>query len=166
MHISLIGDTDQLPSVGAGNVLGDLIASRVIPCVQLTYIFRQAQESLIVTNAHRINHGESLITEVNIPNKISFLLKKQEPEAVAHHLMRIYTAALPRYGITASQRNYPISYEAESCWYPDVNTVLQNIINPYSEQSLTHHGFTYRIGDRVMQIKNNYEHLYLMVIRV
>ncbi len=156
-YLILIGDTDQLPSVGAGNVLGDLIASQTIPSVKLTYIFRQAQESLIVTNAHRVNRGESIMTE-NSTNKPDLIfLKEQDPEKVVHHLTRIYTALLPRYSIH-HQNSITLSPMKRSIVGTyTLNSTLQQIINPHAEKKISYSGFTYHTHDRVMQIKNNYD---------
>jgi exodeoxyribonuclease V alpha subunit len=156
-YLILIGDIDQLPSVGAGNVLGDLIASKIIPCVKLTHIFRQAQESLIITNAHRINHGEPLITEAAHKNPDLLFFKEQEPEAVINHLKRIYGALLPRYGIKAHNAITLSPMKRNLLGTQNLNCALQQIVNPYSEQKLVSGSFTYHVDDRVMQIKNNYE---------
>ncbi len=156
-YLVLIGDTDQLPSVGAGNVLGDLIASNAIPYVKLTYIFRQAQESLIVTNAHRVNRGEQITTETDAPMPDLLFFKEQEPEMVAQHLKRIYGALLPRYGIKAHNTITLSPMKRSVLGTQNLNNVLQQIINPYSEQKISTGGFVYHVGDRVMQIKNNYD---------
>ncbi len=158
-HLILIGDTDQLPSVGAGNVLGDLIASEVIPYVKLTYIFRQAQESLIVTNAHRVNRGESIITENSAHKPDLLFFREQEPENVINHLKRIYTAILPQYGIHHHNTITLSPMKRSVVGTHTLNSVLQQIINPHAPQKLSYAGFTYHVGDRVMQIKNNYETL-------
>lgn len=156
-YLVLIGDTDQLPSVGAGNVLGDLIASNVIPCVKLTYIFRQAQESLIVTNAHRINRGESINTETAKEKPDLIFIKEQEPEAVITHLKRIYGALLPRYGIHTQNTITLSPMKRSLLGTHNLNCALQQIVNPYSEHKLAVGSFTYHVDDRVMQIKNNYD---------
>lgn len=156
-YLILIGDTDQLPSVGAGNVLGDLIASNTVPYVKLTYIFRQAQESLIVTNAHRVNRGESLITERGTQKPDLLFFKEQEPEMVEAHLKRIYTAILPQYGIHHHNTITLSPMKRTVVGTHTLNHVLQQIINPHAEQKISYSGFVYHIGDRVMQIKNNYD---------
>ena len=158
-RLILIGDSDQLPSVGAGNVLADLIASERIRTVRLTEIFRQARESLIVTNAHRINNGDSPILGA-LDNDFFFVRREYErdiPETVASLVLD----RLPRaYGkdirdkiqvITPSKKGYG---GVES-----LNSVLQSRINPPAQfkREKQSHGTVFREGDKVMQITNDYE---------
>ena len=88
-HLVLIGDVDQLPSVGPGNVLNDLISSDIVPTVRLTQIFRQAQDSLIVVNAHKINRGEFPVTYLPDARRDFMFVKEESQEAVEAHLKRI-----------------------------------------------------------------------------
>ncbi len=152
-HLVLLGDIDQLPSVGAGNVLNDLIASGVIPTITLTQIFRQAENSLIIHNAHRINNGE--FPAFSLPNtKRDFVyIKEEDPTQVPHHLRRIYTKL-------GAKKNsivlVPMNRGAVGTIA--LNDVLQSILNPSeSEKQLVYGGTTFKIGDRVMQIRNNYD---------
>lgn len=156
-HLVLIGDIDQLPSVGAGNVLADLIASGVVPSVKLTHIFRQAQESLIVTNAHRVNNGEFILTNTENTMADFLFFKEQEPENLAQQLTRIYKAVLPRYKIHQNNAITLSPMKRGIAGTHTLNHTIQQILNPVANEQLSFHGFMYRVDDRVMQIKNNYE---------
>jgi exodeoxyribonuclease V alpha subunit len=157
-RLILIGDADQLPSVGAGNVFYDLISSGRIRTVRLTEIFRQSRESLIITNAHKINHGEDPV--LNVTDNDFFFVNSYEnriPSTVATLVMQ----RLPRaYGesikdgiqvITPSKKGFG-GVEA-------LNAELQSRLNPQSslKKEKTSHGTVFREGDKVMQTANNYE---------
>ncbi len=156
--VILIGDTDQLPSVGAGNVLKSLIDSQKIPVVRLTEIFRQAQESMIVTNAHRINNGE--FPKLSGPkDRDFFFIEEEEPESAAQQITSLIAERLPRH-----YNYHPIDDIQLLCpmrrgtlGAEDLNTCLQDMLNPNAEQTIK--GWqAFRIGDKVMQIRNNYDY--------
>lgn len=162
-RLILVGDADQLPSVGAGNVLRDIIASEYIYCVRLNEIFRQAVESLIVVNAHRINKGE--YPEYNEKDKDFFLVRrdgeKQTLDAVrdlcARRLPDYYKAEIPELDpVRDIQVLTPV--RKGNLGTMTLNTELQELLNPPSpektEKKLGERLF--RVGDKVMQIKNNY----------
>lgn len=157
-RLILIGDADQLPSVGAGNVFYDILSSGKYNTVFLTEIFRQAKESLIITNAHRINGGVSPI--LNITNNDFFFVKCDErdiPRAVA----RLITERLPRtYGQSIREDIQVISPSKKGYGgIESLNSELQRQINPPSDEKKEKlsHGMIFREGDRVMQTVNNYD---------
>lgn len=153
------GDADQLPSVGAGNVLHDIIKSGVIPVICLERIFRQAEESLIVVNAHRINKGE--IPELGAKDKDFFFLKRRNADETAKTIIDLYINRLPKtYSlnpVTSIQILSPSKRGAVGT--VQLNKLLQNAVNPPSMLKTEYmYGQTiFRIGDKVMQIKNNYD---------
>ena len=111
-HIVLIGDIDQLPSVGAGNFLNDLIASKVVETIKLTEIFRQAQDSLIIVNAHRVNQGEFPTSSLPDAKRDFIYIKELEPENVTTHLKHIFTQQLARFGISQHRYGCACAYES------------------------------------------------------
>ncbi len=156
--VILIGDTDQLPSVGAGNVLKGLIDSNRIPVVTLTEIFRQAQQSMIVTNAHLINTGE--VPNLSGPKDRNFFyIEEEEPEEIVQIVTSLISDRLPRH-----YNFHPIDDIQLLCpmrrgilGSENFNKCLQDILNPYAEQAIR--GWhTFRTGDKVMQIRNNYDY--------
>lgn len=156
MRLILVGDIDQLPSVGAGNVLRDIIDSGVVPVIKLTRIFRQAMTSRIVTNAHRINHGE--IPDLsNGKDTDFFFIKQEDTEQAAKDIVDIVKNRIPKaygYGIDDIQVLTPMKNGAVGT--NNLNAILQQAINP--EGSYIQSGqFKYRKGDKVMQIRNNYD---------
>lgn len=157
-RLILIGDSDQLPSVGAGNVIADLIGCGQVKTIRLTEIFRQAKESLIVTNAHKINMGESPILSSTSGN---FFFVKREEKDIPETVASLITERLPKtYGqgirdriqiITPSKKGYG-GVEA-------LNKILQDRLNPplrFKTEKVAH-GTVFREGDKVMQTANNYE---------
>ncbi len=152
-HLILIGDIDQLPSVGAGNVLRDLIQSNIIPTIRLTHIFRQAEQSLIIQNAHRVNNGEFPSTHIEHCTRDFKFIKEQEPSAVPAHLEAIYsTIKNPKNAIVLVPMN------RGSVGTIALNHVLQQLLNGgQTEKSITYGGTEFKHGDRVMQIRNNYD---------
>lgn len=158
-HLILIGDVDQLPSVGPGNLLHDIIASNNVPTIRLTEIFRQAQNSLIILNAHRINKGE--FPSASLPDaKRDFLfIKEDNPETLSHYLQKIYAATLPRYAILPSRSIVLSPMNRGSAGTVTINDLLQNQLNGQTNKEIVHGGTTFKVGDRVMQIKNNYDKL-------
>lgn len=158
-RLILIGDADQLPSVGAGNVLHDIIESERFSTVKLTEIFRQAEQSLIVTNAHRINQGELPI--LDRADNDFFFLKRSSDAAIAQTVVDLYKNRLPRaYGADTTERIQVISPSRRGRGGTEnLNLQLQNALNPRrnGKAEYTHRERTFRVGDRVMQIRNNYE---------
>ena len=157
-HLILIGDVDQLPSVGAGNFLNDMIASQKIKVVGLKHIFRQAQNSLIVINAHRINNGE--FPEFNQENarKDFIFIKEDNPENIPLHLESIYSKALHRYGIHKDDTIVLTPMHRGVAGTQKLNHDLQQMLNKeHNGVSLVYAGVHFYIGDRVMQLRNNYD---------
>ena len=156
MRLILVGDIDQLPSVGAGNVLRDIIDSGAVPVIRLTRIFRQAQSSRIVTNAHKINQG----TFPDISNgKQSdfFFIKQEDPEQAARDIVNIVKNRIPKaYGYSTNDIQVLAPMQRSVVGATNLNIALQEAINPVGD-SLSRGGFRYRRGDRVMQIRNNYD---------
>ncbi len=157
-RLILIGDADQLPSVGAGNVLHDLIQSKRFCIVHLNEIFRQSEESLIVTNAHRINRGELPI--LNQRDKDFFYLPCREEE-VPSLIAELVCRRLPKaYGESIREGIQVITPSRKgSAGTEQLNRFLQTALNPPDgrKKEIKHHGIILREGDRVMQIRNNYE---------
>ena len=157
MHVILVGDTDQLQSVGPGNVLKDIISSGKIPVVQLTHIFRQAQGSRIIMNAHRIRRGEALDLRGGKASDF-FFAERNTNEEIVDTLVQFVTKKLPAYyHINALQDIQVLTpMQRGICGASNLNQVLQKTLNPETS-SLKHGGVEYRLHDRVMQIRNNYE---------
>lgn len=156
-HLVFIGDIDQLPSVGAGNVLNDLIASGIIPCMRLTQIFRQAQDSLIIVNAHKINRGEFPVTFLPDARRDFFFIKEEKPEEVEHHLKRILFVELPKKGISLDDTTILTPMNRGLIGTVSLNHQLQTMLNPDALDMVQFSGTTYKIRDKVMQIRNNYD---------
>ncbi len=158
-RLILIGDADQLPSVGAGNVLRDLIESGRFATVCLTEIFRQAQKSLIVTNAHAIDRGE--MPRLDVKDNDFFFLYRQSDREIALTVADLYKNRLPRtYGAMTENGIQVISPSRRGEAGTDhLNTLLQEALNPakYGKTEYRHKDTLFREGDRVMQTKNNYE---------
>ncbi len=158
-RLVMVGDSDQLPPVGAGNVLHDMIDSGVIPVVELTEVFRQAMESLIVENAHRIVKGEAPI--LNISDKDFFFIQTESPFLAAKTVSELCAVRLPRaYGYSPLDDIQVIcpSRMGES-GTNNVNRILQAALNPAdaSKPEMAVAGTVFRTGDKVMQTRNNYD---------
>ncbi|MBR3681125.1 MAG: ATP-dependent RecD-like DNA helicase [Clostridia bacterium] len=157
-RLVLIGDSDQLPSVGAGNVLADVIASGAVETVCLTEIFRQAQDSLIVTNAHNINAGVPPV--LNVTDNDFFFVRREEA-SIAATVAELIMTRLPRaYGEYIRDGIQVITPSKKGAGGVEVlNKELQAKINPPADgkKEKSAHGSIFREGDRVMQITNNYE---------
>jgi exodeoxyribonuclease V alpha subunit len=166
-QLVLVGDMNQLPSVGPGSVLGDVIRSRALPVVELNEIFRQAEQSLIVVNAHRVNRGEMPLftpmspvaedaTEAPAPD--FFLVERKEPEDVLAVVKRLVAERIPaRFGFdprTEIQVLTPMHRGLLGA--ANLNAELQALLNPRGA-SITRGSRTFRLGDRVMQLRNNYQ---------
>lgn len=158
-HVLFVGDPDQLPSVGAGNVLKDMLASQVIPAVALDVIFRQDETSLIVTNAHRINRGEMPLFRDDARD--FFLFQEEEPELAAKRIVELVTSRIPNRfrlnGVADVQVLSPM--HRGQAGVGELNTLLQNALNPPAQgKRETRHGSrTFRVGDKVLQTRNNYD---------
>jgi exodeoxyribonuclease V alpha subunit len=155
--VVLVGDVDQLPSVGPGNCLRDIIASGQVPVIVLDVIFRQAMQSRIVVNAHRINRGE--MPEIR-PRKEAdfFFIEEEEPSRIVETIKGLCSTRLPRtYGLDPIQEIQVLSpmYRGET-GATHLNAALQEALNPFGP-SLAHGGRTFRVGDKVMQVRNNYD---------
>ena len=156
MRLVLVGDIDQLPSVGAGNVLRDIIDSGRFPVIRLTRIFRQAQQSRIITNAHRINQGEFPDIS-NGRNTDFFFINSEEPEAAVQEIVALVSSKLPRYyGVKPSEVQVLTPMQRGVLGGTNLNQTLQAALNPEGE-GLRRGGFIFRLYDKVMQIKNNYD---------
>ena len=164
MRLILVGDVDQLPSVGAGNVLRDIIASGVFPVVTLTKIFRQAASSRIITNAHRINKGE--FPDLSNGRGTDFFFQGcDDPEKAAPMIVDLVKNRLPRfYHVTPQAIQVLTPMQRGVVGAANLNQILQEAINPAvtdrwgnTTPELHRSGYTYRPGDKVMQIKNNYD---------
>lgn len=157
-RLVLVGDPDQLPPVGPGNFLRDMIASERVPTTHLTEIFRQAQKSDIVMNAHAINQGEEPHTSGKDGD--FFILKKGEPNAVIQTVASLCHERLPRYyGFQPGQIQVLSPSKRQGAGTFALNRTLQETLNPPAEgKSEKRFGDTvFRQGDRVMQIRNNYD---------
>lgn len=156
MRLVLVGDIDQLPSVGAGNVLRDIIDSDKIPVVRLTRIFRQAQSSRIVMSAHAINQGRYPDTS-NGKQTDFFFIKNEDPEQVATEIVNLVKHRLPKaYNQPLSNIQVLTPMQRSVVGAAHLNMMLQQALNP-STLGISRGGTTYKQGDRVMQIRNNYD---------
>lgn len=157
-HLVLIGDVDQLPSVGAGNFLNDLISSHKVPCVRLTQIFRQAQDSLIVVNAHKINKGEFPVTFLPESRRDFKFIKEDNPETVLEHLKNILSVELTKHGISVDDAIILTPMNKGPVGTHALNHLLQKLLNAqHTYETVTVAGTTYKRNDKVMQIRNNYD---------
>lgn len=156
MRLILVGDIDQLPSVGAGNVLRDIIDSRQIPVVRLTRIFRQAQSSRIVMNAHAINAGQF----PNIKNGLDtdfFFINQVDADEIVKLIIGLVRDRLPKkYGYPPREVQVLTPMQRGTVGAGNLNIELQNALNP-TGPSLARGGYSFRQGDKVMQIRNNYD---------
>lgn len=157
MTLIMVGDTDQLPSVGAGNVLKDMITSERIPVVRLTRIFRQAQGSRIIMNAHRINKGEAIDMRGGRDSDFFFAPKKSNEE-ILETVVKYCTENLPRYYRVDAFKDIQVLTPMRRgiCGAANLNQVLQEAMNP-SSIALRRGGMQYRLRDKVMQIRNDYD---------
>lgn len=165
-RLILVGDADQLPSVGAGNVLGDILQSGVIPSVRLTDIFRQEEQSRIVVNAHRVNQGEMPL--LNEKHTDFFFERREQFAQAAQTIVQLVTQRLPsflRYApeerLQQAMRNIQVLAPAKKgeCGVIVLNRLLQAALNPPSaaKPSLTWGENLFRLGDKVIQMKNDYQ---------
>ncbi len=153
----LVGDKDQLPSVGAGNVLDDIIKSQLITVSMLTKIYRQSDESLIITNAHLINAGK--MPFIDNSSKDFFFEEKIDLEAIKNSIVNMVTKRLPKFtGLESSQIQVLAPLKAGICGIDNLNRSLQDAINPSTLEKidLVVGDTVFRTGDKVMQTANNY----------
>ena len=156
MRLILVGDIDQLPSVGAGNVLRDIIDSGAVPVIRLTRIFRQAQSSRIVMSAHAVNAGR-LPDLSNGRETDFFFLREEDPEKVAESIVDLVGRRLPgAYGIGADSIQVLKPMKKDKVGAASLNIALQQSLNGNGD-SLSRGGYTFRKGDRVMQLRNDYD---------
>ena len=160
-RLVLVGDPDQLPSVGAGNVLGDLLRSTVVPTVSLTQVFRQAEQSAIIRNAHAVNMGQPPQLDSNQGD--FFFLCRRSPDRLVQTVVELCRDRLPRnMSIPAEQIQVLSPTRKGACGTVSLNRALQAALNPPSPQKRQKQwgDVTFRVGDRVMQTKNNYDVLW------
>lgn len=153
----LVGDADQLPSVGPGNVLGDLIVSGKIPVVRLETVFRQARQSLIVTNAHRVNQGIMPVKETETDSLSDFyLIEKEDPDESVRLIKEMVCRRIPdRFGLNPVEDVQILSpMHKGTLGTENLNRELREMLNPSGMQIK---GDRFRVGDRVMQTRNNYD---------
>lgn len=157
-QLVLVGDVDQLPSVGPGNVLQDVIRSGAVDVVRLAHIFRQAEASLIVVNAHRVNHGEMPKLPPVGASADFFFVEKEEPEDVLETVKRLVKDRIPRkFGFDAAREVQVLTpMHRGLLGASSLNAELQALLNPQGP-SVVHGTRLFRVGDKVMQIRNNYD---------
>lgn len=162
----LVGDIDQLPSVGPGSVLKDLINSEVINTVKLDKIFRQAAKSKIILNAHRVNNGQGFIQKGDEDleedtKEDFFFIKQNSTEKMMQEVISLSTGRLEKFGNYDFFKNIQVLTPTKKgpLGTRELNKALQSVLNPNIEElpEKTFGGVTYRVGDRVMQVKNNYD---------
>jgi exodeoxyribonuclease V alpha subunit len=153
-QLALVGDVDQLPSVGPGQVLRDLIDSKKIPTVRLDTIFRQAEKSSIITNSHRMNHGESPIFDADFE-----FVDEHDPQKIQAAVVRLCSSILPHnkqydpfddIQVLSPMHNTPAGVK-------ELNKELQRVLNPHGKVCWQGSDRKFLLGDKVMQIKNNYD---------
>jgi len=169
-RLIMVGDADQLPSVGAGNVLRDMLSSDILPSVRLTEIFRQAEQSMIVRNSHRINEGK--LPYLNAKGSDFFFERRNGPAETAKTICELLEKRLPEYlKIPEKNRRRRIVHLMQvltptkkgDCGSVALNRVLQNALNPRRKglNTLLHGDTEFRQGDKVIQTKNNYQIVYI-----
>ncbi|HSG39818.1 MAG TPA: ATP-dependent RecD-like DNA helicase [Thermoanaerobaculia bacterium] len=157
-RVIFVGDVDQLPSVGPGRVLADLIRSEAVEVVRLTEIFRQAERSLIVVNAHRVNQGEVPILESVDSQGDFFFIERQTPEEIVETLAQLVAKRVPgRFGLNPVEQIQVLTPMNRGPLGTDnLNAMLRDLLNP-DGPTITRGGHSLRVGDKVMQVRNNYD---------
>jgi exodeoxyribonuclease V alpha subunit len=155
----IVGDIDQLPSVGPGQILADVIASRAVPVVRLTEVFRQAAQSRIITSAHRINQGS--IPDLSKPEGDSdfYFVQADDPETAVLRIIELVKTRIPqRFGLDPI-RDIQVLCPMNRCGVGgrSLNIALQAALNPAGERKVERFGWTFAPGDKVMQIENDYD---------
>lgn len=157
-HLVLIGDVDQLPSVGPGNILKDLIKSKKTSCTQLVHIFRQAQNSMIIQNAHLINQGEFPSTSIPDCKQDFYFIKSEQPEKTFQQIKAILQKTKSKFKISANNITILTPMNKGAAGTHKLNHDLQQLLNKNnSKREVSFAGTTYKENDRVMQIRNNYD---------
>lgn len=156
-QIVFIGDIDQLPSVGAGNFLNDLIRSQKVPVTRLNFIFRQAENSLISYNAHKINNGEFPTSSAPNSLKDFMWIKEDNVENLNGHLEEIFKKRLFQLHLNPHTATVLTPMNRGSAGTHAINHYLQSLLNGAAGPHVMHRGTTFKVKDRVMQIKNNYD---------
>jgi exodeoxyribonuclease V alpha subunit len=156
--VVLVGDINQLPSVGAGNVLNDIIGSHVVPVVELNEIFRQARESRIIVNAHKINNGVLPTFEDHVPGNDFYFIQQEDPEKVLDIILELIKERIPkRFDLDPVHDIQVLTPMHKGVVGTDnLNTKLQESLNP-SKTEIIRGNRNFRINDKVMQIRNNYD---------
>src|SRR5580765_6463892 len=155
----IVGDIDQLPSVGPGQVLADVISSGAVPVMRLTEVFRQAEQSRIITNAHRINHGS--VPDLSPPGAESdfYFVQADDPETAVLRIIELVKTRIPkRFGldpIRDIQVLCPMNRGGVGA--RSLNIELQAVLNPAGDRKVERFGWTFAPGDKVMQIENDYD---------
>jgi exodeoxyribonuclease V alpha subunit len=155
----IVGDIDQLPSVGPGQVLADIITSGAVPVARLTEVFRQAAESRIITNAHRINRG--VMPELSRPDGTTdfYFVPADAPEIAVARIIELVKTRIPQRFNLDAVRDIQVlcPMNRGGCGARSLNIELQSTLNPASERKIERFGWTFAAGDKVMQIENDYE---------
>ena len=159
-HLILVGDVDQLPSVGPGNILRDIINSRVFTVVRLTEIYRQAQESMIIVNAHRVNRGDFPLLQEAGRKEITdfYFIQEEDPEKILEKIINLCAERIPqRFGFHAIKDIQVLTpMHRGVIGATNLNIELQKQLNP-DQPGIPHGSRTFKLGDKVMQITNDYE---------
>jgi exodeoxyribonuclease V alpha subunit len=159
-YLILVGDVDQLPSVGPGNVLKDIIRSGRFTVLRLTEIFRQAQESMIVVNAHKVNQGQlPVLKEIDKSESTDFqFIQEEDPEKILQNILDLCSETIPRQFRFHPLREIQVLAPMHKgiIGVANLNIELQKRLNP-GQPGITHGAWNFRIGDKVMQIVNNYD---------
>jgi exodeoxyribonuclease V alpha subunit len=159
-HLILVGDVDQLPSVGPGNVLKDIIGSGIFTVVRLTEIFRQAQESMIIVNAHKVNQGEfPILKEIERKEATDFyFIQEEDPEKALNQILTLCNERIPKHFGFHPIRDIQVLTPMHKgvIGAINLNIELQKRLNP-DQQGITHGSRTFKLYDKVMQIVNNYD---------
>jgi len=154
----IVGDIDQLPSVGPGQVLADVISSGAVPVVRLTEVFRQAAQSRIITSAHRINHG--FIPDLSSPSDSDFyFVQADDPEIAVARIIELVKTRIPkRFGLNPVRDIQVLGpMNRGGVGARSLNIELQAALNPAGERRVERFGWTFAPGDKVMQIENDYD---------
>lgn len=160
-RLILVGDPDQLPSVGAGNLFSDLIRSKAVPMVRLTEIFRQAAQSAIVRNAHQVNQG--ILPNLRENKTDFFFLRRKDPAKAAETIVELIQTRLPNnMGIPTDQIQVLSPTRKRVAGTASLNRAIQEAVNPPAEEKPERRfgEYVFRQGDRVMQVRNNYDVLW------
>jgi exodeoxyribonuclease V alpha subunit len=159
-QIVFVGDVDQLPSVGPGNILRDIIDSGVVPVARLTQVFRQAAMSTIITNAHAVNQGRRPdLPSPKEPDRDFVFIEAEDPDTVAEKIVAIVARSLPTRGYVPSDIQVLVPMQKGTAGAIYLNSRLQAALNPaaHGKAEVTRGQRLFRVGDRVIQLRNNYD---------